>query len=586
VKALASNPAFLLADEMGTGKTVITCVALSILYHKGAIRRTLILCPKSVLAVWDRHLLDWASELSVTVVNGSRDIRDIDWKCPAHVYVATYDTFRNDHERGKIDTFDAVVLDEAHAIRNAKSGRARASRQMTQHASFRWALTGTPIQNSVDDLCSIFGCLKPDLFRQDEDLDAETVRNRIRPYFLRRRKQDVFNDLPEKILTDEWLEMDEVQAKAYSELLEAGKDEFRTGRKEFTKMHVFALLRKLTQICNFAPGKSSSPKTEALGDQVEQIVANWKKVLVYSQYIDEGIAKLEPILRQHGLVKITGSTSQEKRKAAVDRFQSDADVRVFLGSVKAAGEGITLTAASYVIHFDHWWNPAVMWQAEDRAHRKGQTETVNVYSYWMRDTIEERIKQKLEQKSLLHKDIIDRLSEEEFDEALTIDDLLDIFELDRGAVKMPTPSVHAKPTTDSGKLVDVLQRLSEMNPMDFEVLSREVLKKAFRYANARVTKRSHDGGIDIVGSKTTRTGIERIIAQCKRKPLVGPEVGRELLGVLTSNSSLSKAYLIVSGSVTDACRQFCLASGRIDIIDGPHLARIIIDQGIAVKGVD
>ena len=122
-----------------------------------------------------------------------------------------------------------------------------------------------------------------------------------------------------------------------------------------------------------------------------------------------------------------------------------------------------------------------------------------------------------------------------------------------------------------------------MDPIDFEYLAREVFKKAFGYANARVTKRSHDGGIDIVGSKTTRTGIERIIAQCKRKPLVGPEVGRELLGVLTSNSSISKAYLIVSGSVTDACRQFCLASGRIDIIDGPHIARLIVDHGISVK---
>jgi len=454
VRRLLSNPYFLLADEMGTGKTVMTCVALRILFHQGKIRRALVICPKLALGVWDQHLRDWASVLSVTVVNGPRHVRLIDWRCPAHVYVVTYDTLRNDNKKISRDgksllecaakdvTFDAVIADEAHAIKNPESGRSKAVRGIGARAKYRWALTGTPVQNSLEDLRALFNFLCPALFSKIEILSPEQARKTIAPYFLRRKKADVLRDLPAKIRSEIWLDLDDQQRREYDVLLNSWRSEFVSGVREFTRIHVFALLTKLKQICNFASGFSESPKSDALLEFVDEIVQNDKKVLVFTQFNEYGVNKLRPLLKPFGLVSITGETPEPQRRSAVDLFQNDSSKRIFLATVKSGGEGITLTAASYVIHFDHWWNPAVAWQAEDRAHRKGQKETVNVYSFWMRHTVEERIRNILERKGLLHKEVIERLSEKDFDQALTIDDLLEALELDPNSVRIPKSERH------------------------------------------------------------------------------------------------------------------------------------------------
>lgn len=425
VQSLVENKAYLLADEMGTGKTVMTAVAIRILFQKGIAQRALILCPKSVLSVWDNHLRDWARILSATVVSGPQQLRQVDWKCPAHVYVTTYDLLRGDTEGHgaplKDLKFDIVVLDEAQAIKNSSSKRSQAVRKL--EAKFRWALTGTPVQNKVDDLVSLFRFVKPEVFGPSHLPPApDDARRRIKPFFLRRRKTDVFPELPRKLRTDEWFDLAGEQRAEYDAVLSKGRRDFEGGDTPLTKIHIFALLNRLKQICNFASDRKESPKSEALQEQVEEIVDGGHKVLVFTQYLEQGLKKLKPLLEHFGLVALTGNMSDFQRKDAIRQFQSDPKTRVFLATIKTGGEGITLTAASYVVHFDHWWNPAVAWQAEDRAHRKGQTETVNVYSYWMRDTVEERILAILQRKGLLHAEIIDSLSDEDFEKSMTLED--------------------------------------------------------------------------------------------------------------------------------------------------------------------
>jgi len=463
VKRLISNTAFLLADEMGTGKTVMTSVALRVLLQQGRIHRVIVLCPKSVLSVWHRHLRDWARPLSVVVVSGTKAVREMAWKTPAHVYVSTYDAVRNDHNNcfrmkfspkhpsAQAGGFDAIVLDEAQAIKNPASGRSKATKAVSEETNYNWALTGTPIQNNVNDLITICHILRIPVAepRQEHHLLAnrlsrfptvppsnEYLRRAIEPYFLRRRKQDVFHDLPCKLRTDEWLELDPDQRAEYEAALADGRRSFRSKEKEFTRIHVFALLHRLKRICNFAQGKHHSPKTAAVMEHVEDIVDSGKKVLVFSQYKTEGVSKLKRLLDRFGVVTITGESTDRERIRAVERFQRDANCRVLVATPKTAGEGLTLTAASYVIHFDHWWNPAVAWQAEDRAHRKGQTEAVNVYSFWTVDTVEGRIREILKKKGLLHSEIIDSLSSADFDKALTLDDLLSVLDLDSRMVRM------------------------------------------------------------------------------------------------------------------------------------------------------
>lgn len=412
--------AALLADEMGTGKTVMSVVALRLLFRADRVQRALIVVPLSVVGVWDRHLAVWAPELGVTVVHGDARTRWADWRCPAHVWITTYDVLRGDLAGGGrgaepllpqdlARAFDLVLLDEAQSIKNADSGRTRAVLQLAPRR--RWALSGTPIENRLDDLASLFAFLKPRLLPA-EGLTPALAAELCAPYVKRRTKRDVMKELPPKIRQDEWLELDPHQRVAYETAEARACDELAELGAAVTRVHVFARIAELKRICNFAPGNANSPKLRATVEKVEEIAASGQKVLIFTQWVEDGVLRIAEALRPFGVVTFDGSLDAASREATVRAFREDPSITAFVATVKSAGVGLTLTEASYVIHFDHWWNPAWMWQAEDRAHRRGQTQPVNVYSLWMADTIEARIFALLEQKGLLHEEVIGGLAEE------------------------------------------------------------------------------------------------------------------------------------------------------------------------------
>ncbi len=204
--------------------------------------------------------------------------------------------------------------------------------------------------------------------------------------------------------------------------------------EQVTKAHIFAVIMALKRVCNFASGKRSSPKSETLVEYVKTIKESGHKALVFTQWVDEyGVATLESILKPFGVSVLKGGLSDNSREAALQRFRTDPNVSVLLATLKTGGVGLTLTEANYVFHYDHWWNPATMWQAEDRVHRRGQQRGVNVYSFWTQKTIEERIHEKLCERGLLFDEVVNSLSETDVEQSISTEDWLDMLGVPRGS---------------------------------------------------------------------------------------------------------------------------------------------------------
>ena len=482
VKFLVEHESALLGDDMGTGKTVMAAVALRVLFQKGSATKALVVCPVSVLRVWQDHLKDWAPELSMTIVRGTRDERKLDWKYPAHVYVAAYDTVASDFltvvkkkaqivckacqrtstfsetvhlEAGDapsfhcphcqtpfdelpaseslvpndvIGSFDAVILDEAQYIKNPNTSRSRAVK--CPIPKYRWALTGTPVETKVEDLAGIFSFVKPKYMHYN--LSNREAKRLMEPYFLRRLKKDVLQELPPKTQQEQWLELDADQQTEYDRVKRGEIRKLTELGEQVTKAHIFAVISALKRVCNFAPGKNTSPKTEVLVEYIKTIKESGHKALVFTQWVDEyGVAAIESNLKPYGVSVLKGGLSDANRDAAIQKFRSDPNIAVLLATLKAGGVGLTLTEANYVFHFDHWWNPATMWQAEDRVHRHGQQKGVNVYSFWTQKTIEERIHQLLAERGLLFDDVVNSLSATDIDRKISTDDWLDMLGVPR-----------------------------------------------------------------------------------------------------------------------------------------------------------
>jgi superfamily II DNA or RNA helicase len=414
VEFLLDNASVLLGDDMGTGKTVQTAVAVRVLFQAGKIRTALIVCPLSVIPNWKRELEKLTKNLIVTVVRGDKERRKNAWRQPSHVWLTTYETLRNDLEDVQVlrkGRFDLVVVDEAQRIKNRSAGVSQAVREV--RAGRRWGLTGTPLENRLDDVLAIFDFIKPELFPAG-DYHATAVQSGIKPFFLRRRKQDVLTELPPLVEHLVWLQMEDEQRRSYEEMEKTGVLELHAKGETLTAQSVIVLINRLKQICNRCPRTGESAKLIWLRERLEEIVAEGDKVLVFTQYKVArlpGTEWLEQELAEFGVLNFSGATSETKRTQILSAFKEDATKRIFVGHPKTAGLGLNeLIAANYVVHFDHWWNPAVMNQATARAHRPGQTKTVFAYDLWMEGTYEDDIYQILKEKQGLYDQVVDSIS--------------------------------------------------------------------------------------------------------------------------------------------------------------------------------
>ena len=428
-----------LADDMGLGKTVQTIGTLTLIYPKEK-KPTLIVMPRSLLFNWQNELKKFAPQLSVfTYYANERDIKEA---MKHQVILTTYAMVRNDIEDFRKKKFHYVILDESQNIKNMTTQTTQAA--LLLQAEHRLALSGTPVENNLAELYSLFRFLNPTMFgtldnfnsryatpiQKDGDNDALlSLRKKIFPFMLRRLKKDVLKDLPDRIEQTLYVEMSLEQHDFYERRRQYYYNQVRQtidtegiGKSQFVIFQALNELRRIASIPeSLSDGHIKSPKLEQLADSLLEAVSNGHKVVVFFNFI-AGIEALSEQLDQNGIdyACMTGSTRD--RRSIVERFQNDPQCKVMLMTLKTGGVGLNLTAADTVFIFEPWWNKAAEEQAINRLHRFGQKAKVLSYSLITQHTIEEKIQLLQQKKADLFEGVISadsssskQLSEQDID---------------------------------------------------------------------------------------------------------------------------------------------------------------------------
>lgn len=381
----------LLADDMGLGKTLQALAAVD--------GPTLVVCPASVLSVWAAEASRHRPGLRVSVYHGAD--RRLPGESVAGLVLTTYGVLRSDAGGLAARTWDMVILDESQTIRNKNSQVAQAA--MLLKGRFKLCLTGTPLENRLDDLITQFAFLNPGLLSANMALDE--CRRRARPFLLRRLKEQVASDLPPRTEVDVFVDLGEEERALYRSIVAVAKPEalaaLERGDGAFSVLEVLLRLRQACSDPRLVPGGAGaawgadgverlSSKTELLLERLEVALAEGHRSLVFSQWTSY-LDIVEGALRQRGIgfLRLDGGTRD--RGAVVQEFQREDGPPVMLLSLKAGGVGLTLTAADHVFLADPWWNPAAERQAADRAHRIGQSRPVIIHRLMAKDTVEERV---------------------------------------------------------------------------------------------------------------------------------------------------------------------------------------------------
>ena len=423
----------ILADDMGLGKTLQTISFLSSSIDDS--KKVLILAPSSLIYNWSDEFAKFAPHLDVAVVYGLKNVRDELIAEKHQITITSYASFRQDVEEYKDNHFQYLILDEAQVMKNDQTKIAQYLRDF--EVEHTYALSGTPIENNLGELWSIFQIVMPGLLPSKKEflkLPAEKVARYIKPFVMRRKKEDVLQELPDLIEVAYRNELADSQKTIYLALLKQMQDRIIHATEDEinrSKIEILSGLMRLRQICDtpklfMEDYEGESGKLESLRELLEQIQDGNRRVLIFSQFrgmLDIIESELEKMEMES--FKITGSTPAKERQDMTTSF-NDGQRSAFLISLKAGGVGLNLTGADTVILVDLWWNPAVEAQAIGRAHRIGQERNVEVYRMITRGTIEEKIQELQESKRNLVSTILDgaeaksSLSVEEIREILGI----------------------------------------------------------------------------------------------------------------------------------------------------------------------
>ncbi|XZN91065.1 MAG: DEAD/DEAH box helicase [Microcoleus sp.] len=456
-----------LADDMGCGKTLQLIAFLLHLQENEALENpTLIVCPTSVLGNWEREVKKFAPTLKVLLHHGEKRAKGKVFATAIkgkHLIITSYSLVFRDAKEIQSTKWQGLVLDEAQNIKNSESQQSKIVREI--EASFKIALTGTPVENRLQELWSILEFLNPgylgprNFFQRRFAIPIEkygdreslqSLRSLVRPFILRRLKTDksIIQDLPEKQEMTVFCGLATEQATLYQQIVEKSITELESAEGIQRRGMILALLVKLKQLCNhpalltakenpksLAIKSQESGKLQRLLEMLEEVVAEGDRSLIFTQFAEWG-KLLKPHLEKHlgrEVLFLYGGIKQQQREEMIDRFQHDPQgPPIMILSLKAGGTGLNLTRATHVFHYDRWWNPAVENQATDRVFRIGQTRNVQVHKFVCTGTLEEKIHDMIESKKALAEQVVS--AGENWITELDTDQLRNLLILDRNAI--------------------------------------------------------------------------------------------------------------------------------------------------------
>lgn len=405
----------ILADEMGLGKTLQTITYLLSEKQVFGQLQALIVAPASLTYNWQQEIKRFAPELQTIVVSGSREERDVLLSLPADIRITSYASLRQDIDHYQQLPLEYLILDEAQMVKNSSTKTAQALRSLA--IKHRFALSGTPIENNLEELWSLFEMIMPGFFPKKpkfKELSTQEIAKMIQPFILRRDKKNVLKELPEKLETNYYSGLTEEQKKVYLAYLRQMREEvgqMDTAAFKKNRLSILAGLTRLRQICCdprlfMEEYQGGSGKLDQVKDLIRAAKENGRRILLFSQFTSM-LSIIEAELEQLGFSSfyLRGSTPPKDRIEMVDAFNKGTK-DVFLISLKAGGTGLNLTGADTVILYDLWWNPAVEEQAAGRAHRIGQRKVVEVWRMIAEGTIEERMNALQQEKRELFQKVI------------------------------------------------------------------------------------------------------------------------------------------------------------------------------------
>lgn len=561
----------LLADEMGLGKTMQAILAARLLWRERAIENILVICPRSLMANWKREFAHWWPDSQLYLREPDSDRRWFLRLATPNVLIklVNYEAIARDADWLKANpiSHDLVIIDEAQRIKNGSSKAAQAVRMLRGRRC--WALTGTPLENSVDDLLSIMEFVHPEA--ASKATTFESLRKLVRTCMLRRRLEDpdVGLELPPMLNEEVAIELTQAQRGEYDRIESEGIRALNNRGDTVTVHHVFALIRALTQVCNFDAVTGESAKCDRLLEDFDEVSSSGKKAIIFSQFVSEefGLRRVAKRFREKSfsVLELHGQVPAGQRDGIIHRFAKSPHEQALLLNYRVGGVGLNLQAAGYVFLFDRWWNPAVEDQAIKRAHRIGQQNRVIVRRFFCKDTIEERILQALGRKRRLFQAVIDESRPVEAT-GLSEEELFSLFDL----------KVRPRRAEPSGP---PRVRLALLDSRGFEELVAMLFEK--QGYTALLTGGRGDGGIDVLAEKRDGPVFERIAVQCKHVTApVGPEDLRALFGAVANDQSITSGVLVTSSTFSRDSRRF--ADGkRLGLIDRSELKAKLKMLGVA-----